>query len=691
MSGAEPIREVPGALPTPSRRFSCIATLYAFPMAASSRYILAFLSDSATAPPQMPVRARYGLALLATVAAFGPQWLLGRWMASPTYFLFLAAIILAAWKGGYGPGVLATASSVVFIFLSLHPAASNSLAPALLSTALFVGVATVMTWMCARVRSTLREAQATRASEQANSQVFAVTLRSIGDAVLTTDAEGRVRFINPMASYFTGWREAEATGQPLSRVLRLFHPTTREPLPPVLSEVDTERPVHLGQQALLRSRTGGELPIEHTRAPIRDAEGRRLGFVFIFRDISSRQREDRERAQLLARELEAHQEAESQRQRLETLFMQAPVAICLTRGPEHVIELINPLARTLGGERFVVGRAVRQIMPELEPTMFQLLDEVYRKGTPFTGHEVPIRADFSGTNRPEVKYFDLTWQPWRGADGLIQGTMGLCAEVTEQVLARREVEALAADLQRALQIRDDFLSVASHELKTPLTSLQLQLQLLWRSLPEKDEQGDPHPARQRIEATRRPAERLHQLVNNLLDVSRIRAGRLALERETVDFAALLKDVVTRNEADAAGAGCQLVLQAEAPVVGRWDRLRLEQVVTNLLSNALKYGAAHPVELSVVQEGSSARLVVRDHGIGIASESQARIFQRFERAVSERHYGGFGLGLWIVKQIVDSLGGDIRVESQVGQGATFIVTLPVEPPPGSPLSGLYPTV
>jgi signal transduction histidine kinase len=257
--------------------------------------------------------------------------------------------------------------------------------------------------------------------------------------------------------------------------------------------------------------------------------------------------------------------------------------------------------------------------------------------------------------------------------------MGLCAEVTEQVLARREVEALATDLQRALQIRDDFLSVASHELKTPLTSLQLQLQLLWRTLPETDADGNPHPARKRIEATRRPAERLHQLVNNLLDVSRIRAGRLALEHETVDFAALLHDVVARAEADAAGAGCKLILQASSPVIGRWDRLRLEQVVTNLLSNAIKYGASHPVELSVVQDGPLARLTVRDHGIGIPPDSQARIFQRFERAVSERHYGGFGLGLWICKQIVDSLGGVIRVESQPGRGATFIVALPLEPP------------
>ncbi|HSP81939.1 MAG TPA: PAS domain-containing protein, partial [Myxococcaceae bacterium] len=452
--------------------------------------------------------------------AFGLQWLLWPWMAPSPYFLFLAAILLAAWKGGAGPGVLATVVSAVLIHLFfLEPTHTlGSPAHQVLTSALFVGVAALMSWVCARARSALHAVQVARASAHANGHVLAVTLRSIGDAVLTTDSEGLVRFTNPVAAYYTGWREAEAFGQPLAQVLRLVDLTTREPLPCQLRDVESERPVQLGRQVLLVSRTGSELPIEHTAAPITDAEGRRLGTLLVFRDISSRYREDRERELLLARELEAHQEAETQRQRLETLFMQAPVAICLTRGPEHVVELVNPLGQTLGGERIIVGKGVREAVPDLDPTVLQLLDEVYRKGTPFVGHEVPIRADYTGTNQPEVKYFDLTWQPWRGADGLIQGTMGLCVEVTEQVLARREVEALASDLQHALQTRDDFLSVASHELKTPLTSLQLQLQLLWRSLPEKDAQGNPHPARLRIESTRRPAERLHQLVNNLLDV-----------------------------------------------------------------------------------------------------------------------------------------------------------------------------
>ncbi|WP_375768953.1 ATP-binding protein [Archangium gephyra] len=641
---------------------------------------MAFLPSSSSQPHGSPPWARYGLALLLPGLAFSLQWLLAPWLAPSPYFLFLSSILLAAWLGGHGPGALATTLSLVLTSLFFRPSGPSS--HHLITSALFTGVSALLTLVASRVRLLLHEAHAARASALAQGQTLATTLRSIGDAVLTTGPDGLVRFINPVASYFTGWREHDAIGQPLARVLRLVDPSSREPLDSSRLVPDASRPIQLGHQALLLSKSGAELPIEHTLAPISDPQGRSLGTVIVFRDISARYREDHEHAQLLAREHDALLEAEAQRERLETLFMQAPVAICLTRGEDHVVELVNPLGQTLVGELLSPGRSVRESFSGLDPNLLHLLDEVYRKGTPFTGHEVPLRADFSGTGHPEVKYFDLTWQPWRGHAGEILGTMGLCAEVTEQVLARREVEALASDLQKALQIRDDFLSVASHELKTPLTSLQLQLQLLWRSLPESDDNGQPHPARKRIEATRRPAERLHQLVNNLLDVSRIRAGRLALERETVDFSALLQDVVTRAEADAAGAGCTLVLHANSPVVGRWDRLRLEQVVTNLLSNAIKYGANQPVEMRVVQDGGLARLTVRDYGIGIAPENQARIFQRFERAVSERHYGGFGLGLWIVKQIVESLGGDIRVESQPGQGATFTVVLPLEPPPSS---------
>ena len=148
----------------------------------------------------------------------------------------------------------------------------------------------------------------------------------------------------------------------------------------------------------------------------------------------------------------------------------------------------------------------------------------------------------------------------------------------------------------------------------------------------------------------------------------------------MDLAALVCDVAARHREELTHAECRLELSAIGPSMGQWDRLRVEQIVVNLLSNAIKYGAGHPIEMDVGGDVATARLLVRDHGIGIPAEDQSRIFKRFERAVSDRHYGGLGLGLWIVRQVVDALGGRIAVESLPGAGSTFIVDLPRASPP-----------
>ncbi|MFY0527532.1 PAS domain S-box protein [Archangium gephyra] len=309
---------------------------------------MAFLPSSLSQPLGLPPWARYGLALLLTGLAFSLQGLLSPWLSGSPYFLFLSAILLASWLGGHGPGVLATVLSLVLTSLFFRTPGPPS--HHLVSSALFTGVSALLTLVASRVRLLLHEAHAARSAAQANGHTLAITLRSIGDAVLTTGPDGLVRFINPVASYFTGWREADAIGQPLPRVLRLVDPSTREPLEPSRFVPDEARPVQLGRQALLLSKSGAELPIEHTLAPISDSQGHSLGTVIVFRDISARYREEHEHAQLLARELDALREAETQRERLETLFMQAPVAICLTRGEDHVVELVNPLGQTLVGE-----------------------------------------------------------------------------------------------------------------------------------------------------------------------------------------------------------------------------------------------------------------------------------------------------------------------------------------------------
>jgi signal transduction histidine kinase len=247
-------------------------------------------------------------------------------------------------------------------------------------------------------------------------------------------------------------------------------------------------------------------------------------------------------------------------------------------------------------------------------------------------------------------------------------------------LARRATSALEnADLLRttreAVRLRDEFLSVASHELKTPLTPLSLKLQAMARSVKSGGLEALERRLPGDVEVMRRQVRRLSDLVDDLLDVSRISTGRLKLELERVDLEALTREVLSRFESEAERVGCRLELGVEGASVGQWDRLRLEQVVTNLLSNAIKYGAGTPIHIRVVGGESRVRLVVRDEGIGIEPEARERIFGKFERAVSERNYGGLGLGLYITRQIVEALGGTIWVESAPGQGATFSVELP----------------
>ncbi|WP_438038852.1 AAA family ATPase [Sorangium sp. So ce128] len=238
---------------------------------------------------------------------------------------------------------------------------------------------------------------------------------------------------------------------------------------------------------------------------------------------------------------------------------------------------------------------------------------------------------------------------------------------------------LFAEAQQAIERRDEFLLVASHELKTPLTSLTMQTHLLARLLPRyRRAEIAPERIDAALHVLDRQIARLAHLVNELLDVTRLNAGRLTLSRAPVDLAAVAREVVERMHQQLDDARCRADLDLDEPVVGRWDPSRMEQVLINLLSNAIKYGAGGPIHVAVRGEGDRALLVVRDHGMGIAEADQARIFERFERAVSVRNFGGLGLGLYIVRWIITAHGGAIRVESAPSAGAAFIVELPLLP-------------
>jgi len=225
--------------------------------------------------------------------------------------------------------------------------------------------------------------------------------------------------------------------------------------------------------------------------------------------------------------------------------------------------------------------------------------------------------------------------------------------------------------KQAVGLRDEFLSIASHELRTPLSTIQLILQGLERTARKLDS----NELISKIERMLRQVARLAELITKLLDVTRIGAGQLQLDIEEFDLVPVVREIVERFAEPALAAGSPLRIHSPELLIVRADRSRLDQVVTNLLSNAIKFGAGKPVDVTLQGEASCLQVTVRDHGIGIAPEYLLRIFNRFERAVSTRHYGGLGLGLYITRRIVEAHGGTVEVDSAPGAGAAFTINLP----------------
>jgi signal transduction histidine kinase len=247
--------------------------------------------------------------------------------------------------------------------------------------------------------------------------------------------------------------------------------------------------------------------------------------------------------------------------------------------------------------------------------------------------------------------------------------MGAAMEITELKEAQMKLE-------KAVSIRDEFLSVASHELRTPITSLNLQTQILQRLIRKSGESSEQARISKHLEAMNGQVKKLTSLVDDLLDVTRIANGKLILAPEKFDLSDLVRNIYYSMQEQFVNAKCHVDIVAENAAFGSWDRQKIEQVVVNLLTNACKYGRGKPIQIFVLRNKGMARLIVKDSGIGISEEYQTRIFDRFERAVRGSAFSGLGLGLFISKQIVTAHSGEISVHSQEGVGSTFTVDLPL---------------
>lgn len=262
---------------------------------------------------------------------------------------------------------------------------------------------------------------------------------------------------------------------------------------------------------------------------------------------------------------------------------------------------------------------------------------------------------------------------------VLRAKIAVFADLFKTKVDIRELKKTEKALRQAVKVRDEFLSIASHELKTPVTPLQLQMEGIVRLMEQGKLQSLPaERLKVMVAISKAQVMRLCRVIDQLLDASRIGEGRFSIQTEPVHLNEIISSALEQLQLAIDAADCTVRLEVEPGILGNWDRFKLEQLVVNLLTNALKYSPGRPIAILGSSTPTQAVLAVTDQGIGIAPEDHVRIFERFERAVSSKNYGGLGLGLYISKQIVRLHQGEISVRSEPGKGATFVVKLPKNP-------------
>jgi PAS domain S-box-containing protein len=511
---------------------------------------------------------------------------------------------------------------------------------------------------------------------------LSTTLRSVGDAVIATDAAGRVIFLNPVAETLTGWAREEARGKPLEHIFRIMNQNTGEmaenPVTRVLREGVA---VGVADHMVLTARDGTSRPIADSAAPIKDDDGSIQGVVLVFHDLSEKYaaenslRESR-RAQRTAEG--AVRRAEDTRQVL-TAIVESSDDPIIGETLDGVITSRNQAAeRTLGYTADeMVGKPVSTLVPpEHSEDTTRVLERI-RRGER-VGHFETRRLTKDG----RIIDVSLSVSPIRDADGKIIGAAKVARDITDRKQAEEERERLLtaaesarAEAEAANRMKDDFLATLSHEMRTPLNAIVGWAKILRSG---KVDAGDLEEGLLAIE---RNSQAETQIVDDLLDISRITSGNLRLEVQRLHLADIIEAALAAvlPAANAKEISIHKVLDSLAgPVTG--DAARLQKVVWNILSNAVKFTPKGGKVLVLLERANShVEISVIDTGIGIKPEFLPHVFDRFRQAdaTTTRRHGGLGLGLAIVKQLVEMHGGSIRAKSPgEGQGATLTVTLPI---------------
>ncbi len=518
-------------------------------------------------------------------------------------------------------------------------------------------------------------AQRAKAEEQADEQRewLQVTLASIGDGVIATDAAGRVRFLNAAAQRLTGWRAAEAAGRPVGELLPLFDERNGRTVESPLDQALRRRSAAAaGGELALRGRDGSIHPVDINAAPIVDAAEGVSGAVLVLREAAVQRQAERAMR-------EAYTELDQRVMRRTAALERASAALRERNALLNAITASTPdliCAKDRQGRALMANPAWMEAMGRSEDAAG--LDDkerlVLEAGEPMIIEETM-----------NEKTYLTTKAPLRDEQGRIIGVIGVATDITERKQAQRELEKLVVaeqrlrtEAERANRAKDEFLAIVSHELRSPLNALRGWSHLLSTSRPLEAQLVD-----RAAKAIKRNVDHQTRLIDDLLDTSRIVSGKLNIERRVVNLAEIVNAALEAARPGAAAKQIELrFTPGDAGIMVVGDAGRLQQLVSNLLSNAVKFTPEHgAVHASLLKNGERVQVVVRDNGLGIAPEFLPHVFDRFTQAdtTSARRAGGLGIGLALVRHIALLHGGQVRADSPgLGKGATFTVDLPAAP-------------
>jgi len=531
-------------------------------------------------------------------------------------------------------------------------------------------------------------AQRVQAEEQAGEQRewLHVTLAAIGDGVVATDADGRVRFLNAAAQRLTGWRAAEAAGRPVQELLQLFDERTGQAsVCPLTQALRTRATASVAGETALRARDGIVHPVDVNAAPILDPAGPYTvlrGAVLVLREAAMQRRAERamreaytELDQRVVRRTAALERASSalrERNALLNAITTSTPDLIHAKDRQGRLLMANPAWMKVGkavGTDAAVG--------------FDDTDRVVLE----TGEAMTIEQNLNSE-----KTYLTTKSPLRDEQGRLIGLIGVATDITARKQTQRDLEKmvlaeqrLRAEAERANRAKDEFLAIVSHELRSPLNAMRG-----WAHLMGSTEPLDAALAERASRAIKRNVDHQTRLIDDLLDTSRIVSGKLNIDRRAVN---LVEVVLAALEAARPGAVAKNIdlkfTPVDAAIAVMGDGGRLQQLVSNLLSNAVKFTPERgAIEVRLLKHGERVQLMVRDNGIGIAPEFLPHVFDRFTQAdtTSARRAGGLGIGLALVRHIALLHGGQVRADSPgAGKGASFTVELPAmaQPMPAAP--------